>query len=189
MCLFVGYSCTDRFMDYELLQNKANQICVNNFCEGVLTGHHMEEKMWLMPSQNFSCSGNITAFVLGGELIPNKKNFPIISLWSTNLDSNNNTYYEKVPGSERVLEIDPYSFSVSGPLYYHLPEPLHHTDGNILGLKSYDVTGSVRLYYINNDLSQIYEIHSENTHINLSDHPYPLNRMVLLLPISSIIIL
>ena len=146
-------------MDYELLQHKAEQICNNN-CNGPLNNNRMGEGMWILTSYSFTCFGNITSLLLGGDLRLDEDNHPTISLWNRQEGS---TVYNKVASSDRTLSLDPYNFSTSGPLLYHLSEPLQFESGQVLGLRHYD--GILRLYYIDNsDQSMIYKF--KNNFIN-----------------------
>ena len=147
-------------MDYELLQHKAKQICNNDVCKGSLEMNRLRDGMWIMPSYNFTCSGNITSLLLGGDMRLNKADYPTISLWSRQGGS---TVYNKVSSSDRTLSLDPYNFSTSGPLLYHLSEPLQFESGQVLGLRHYDNNGILRLYYIDNDQSMIYKLNDVNS--------------------------
>ena len=151
-------------MDYELLQHKAEQLqTCNNDCNGPLNNNKMGSGMWIMPSYYFSCSGNITSLLLGGDLRLDEDDHPTISLWSR--QQGGSTIYNKVASSDRTLSLDPYNFSTSGPLLYHLSEPLQFESGQVLGLRHYDDSGILRLYYIDNsDQSMIYKF--KNNFIN-----------------------
>ena len=143
-------------MDYELLQHKAEQICNSDTCNGPLN-NKLGRGMWIMTSYNFNCSGNITSLLLGGDLRLNKYSNPTISLWSR--QGEGSTIYNKVVGSERTLSLDPYNFSTSGPLLYHLSEPLQFESGQILGLFYYFFwKRTLRLYYIDDSLTKIYSL-------------------------------
>ena len=141
-------------MDYELLQHKAEQICNDDTCKGILEMNRIKNNMWIMPSYKFTCSGNITSLLLGGDLRLNEDNYPTISLWSRQGGS---TIYNKVASSDRTLSLDPYNFSTSGPLLYHLSEPLQFDSGQVLGLRHYDGSGVLRLYNIDSGQSMIYK--------------------------------
>ena len=153
-------------MDCELLQHKAEQICDKNTCNGPLNKNRMGNDMWIMPSYSFTCSGNVTSLLFGGDLRLNEDYYPIISLWSRQGGS---TIYNKVAGSDRTLSLDPYNFSTSGPLLYHLSEPLQFESGQVLGLRHYDNSGILRLYYIDNSLSMIYKFKNKFINSNTID--------------------
>lgn len=196
VCYIIGNSCTNKFMDYSLLKYKANQICEEDRCDGPLKGHHMGTKKWIMPSQTFTCSGIITGFSFGGDLRPDYSIYPVITLWRANLDFENNTYYEKVSGSECSIHHGIFDMSTTGPFQYNITDSLNHVhfeSGDVLGLEHYS-NGAVRLYYIdsNDDTdSEIYELISDNTKVSLSDENDVNNetfyRKLLLRPITGII--
>ena len=152
-------------MDYELLQHKAEQICDGRGCN-IPLNEKLGKDMWIMTSYSFTCSGNITSLLLGGDLRLNEDYYPIISLWSRQGGS---TIYNKVAGSDRTLSLDPYNFSTSGPLLYHLSEPLQFESGQVLGLRHYDNSGILRLYYIDNSLSMIYKFKNDFINSNTID--------------------
>ena len=153
-------------MDYELLQHKAEQIC-NNDCNGPLNNNKLGGGMWIMTSYSFTCSGNITSLLFGGDLRLNEDNYPNISLWSRQEGS---TIYNKVASSDRTLSLDPYNFSTSSPLLYHLSEPLQFESGQVLGLRHYDGSGILRLYYIDNsNQSMIYKFRNDFINSNTID--------------------
>ena len=157
-------------MDYELLQHKAEQICNSDTCNGPLNHNTLGGGMWIMTSYSFSCSGNITSLLLGGDLRLDEDNHPTISLWSR--QGEGSTIYNKVVSSDRTLSLDPYNFSTSGPLLYHLSEPLQFESGQVLGLRHYGNSGILRLYYINNsNQSMIYKLEDVNSNtINTQDN-------------------
>ena len=150
-------------MDYELLQHKAKQICDKDKCKGSLEMNRLKDGMWIMPSYNFTCSGNMTSLLLGGDMRLNKADYPTISLWSRQGES---TVYNKVSGSDRTLSLGSYNFSTSGPLLYHLSEPLQFESGQVFGLRHYDDSGILRLYYIDSNQSMIYKFKNDFTNFN-----------------------
>ena len=164
-------------MDYELLKHKAEQICNSYTCNGSLNNNKLGGSMWVMTSYNFNCSGIITSLLLGGDLRLNRYYNPSISLWSR--QGEGNTVYNKVADSDRTLSLDPYSFSTSGPLLYHLSEPLQFESGQVLGLLHYIAfPRTLRLYYIDDGLAMIYSlklwysntIDTQGTEVNNVEH-------------------
>ena len=152
-------------MDYELLQHKAKQICNSDVCDGPLNNNRMGDGMWIMPSYSFTCSGNITSLLLSGDLRLSEVDYPIIFLWSR--QKGKMPIYNKVPNSGRTLSLDPYSFSTSGPLLYHLSEPLQFESGQVLGLRHYDGSGILRLYYIDSGQSMVYKFKMSDINSNI----------------------
>ena len=82
-------SCTKGFMDYDLLVQKANQIATGFFGAGDLSGNRLgdddDDEDWIMPSLEFTCSGNITGFLLGVDVRTeggDRVEYPTIWLWS-----------------------------------------------------------------------------------------------------------
>ena len=173
-------------MEYNLLQHKANQICDKDSCEGKLSDNQMEDNDWIMPSQGFTCSGSIMSFIFAGDIRPTSTdNFPTITLWTAKQNkSSTEIYYVKVPGNERTLNYHLYNFSTTGPLHYHLTNPLHYNKGDFLGLENYNESTGIRLYYIADNSSQVYELLNAGSTIDLDDAGDSINRKVLLLPVT-----
>ena len=136
-------------MDYELLQNKAEQICNSTTCNGPLNKKRMWNEEWILTSYPFYYSGNITGLLIGGVLIQAKSKNPILSLWEK---EQNNDVYNKVSLSERDLTFDPYNFSTSGLLHFHLLEPLEFHKNYVIGIRQYrDKETAVRLHYVDSN--------------------------------------
>ena len=136
-------------MDYELLQHKAEQICNSTICNGSLIMNRMWNEEWILASCPFNCSGNITSLLIGGVLRLMRRKYPILSLWEK---EQNNDVYNKVSLSERNLTFDPYNFSTSGLLHFHLSEPLEFHKNYVIGIRQYpDNETAVRLHYVDSN--------------------------------------
>ena len=155
-------------MDYELLQHKAKQICNSDTCDGSLKNNRMLNDEWMLASYPFNCSGNITSLLIGGDLRLTKSKYPILSLWKK--EQNNDTY-NKVSLSKRNLTFDPYDYSTSGLLHFHLSEPLEFHKNYVIGIRQYrDSETAVRLYYVvnNQTIHRLNNKKRDSTQIDLS---------------------
>ena len=145
ICLVsVNGDCTDGFMDYELLKQKASQIPNQGGSPGSALSRLGNNREYVMPSLNFTCSGVITGFLLGVDIRidGNRAQFPKIRLLTVTGNS-----YSLVPGSERDIKLNAEDFSTSGLYNYTLPVPLQFNNSQILGAQQ--LAGSVsrvRLY-------------------------------------------
>ena len=156
-------------MDYELLQHKAEQICNSDTCTGSLSMNRMWNEEWILTSYPFYYSGNITGLLIGGVLRLKKSKYPILSLWER---EQNNDVYNKVSLSERNLTFDPYNFSTSGLLHFHLLEPLEFHKNYVIGIRQYrDNETAVRLHYVdsNQTIHRLNNNKRDSTRVDLSN--------------------
>ena len=168
-------------MDYELLQHKAKMICNSDTCDGPLN-NRMGNEEWILASYPFNCSGNITSLLIGGVLRLTKSKYPILSLWEK---EQNNDVYNKVSLSERSLTFEPYYFSTSGLLHFHLSEPLEFHKNYVIGIRQYpDSETAVRLYYVVNNqiIHRLNNNKRDNTQIDLSTDTSTQQKQLLIYP-------
>ena len=169
-------------MDYELLQHKVEQICNSDVCDGSLIKNRMWNEEWILASYPFNCSGNITSLLIGGVLRLRKSKYPILSLWEK---EQNNDVYNKVSLSERNLTFDPYNFSTSGLLHFHLLEPLEFHKDYVIGIRQYrDNETAVRLHYVdsNQTIHCLNDTMKDNTQVYLSNDTYIQQKQLLIYP-------
>ena len=169
-------------MDYELLKHKAEQICNNITCNGPPNNKRMLDEEWLLTSYPFTCSGNITSLLIGGDLRLAKNKYPTLSLWKK---EQNNFVYNKVQLSGRNLTFDPYDFSTSGPLHFHLSEPLEFHENYVIGIRHYrNNETAVRLYYVVSDqtIHRLNDKKKDSTHVVLYNDTSPKQRQLLIYP-------
>ena len=169
-------------MDYELLQHKAEQICNSTICNGPHIKNRMWNEEWILTSYPFNCSGNITSLLIGGVLILTKNKYPILSLWEK---EQNNDVYNKVSLSERNLTFDPYNFSTSGPLYFHLSKPLEFHKNYVIGIRQYpDNETAVRLHYVdsNQTIHRLNNTMKDSAQVDLSNDTSIQQKQLLIYP-------
>ena len=169
-------------MDYELLQHKAEQICNNITCKGSLNNNRVWFEEWLLTSSPFTCSGNVTSLLIGGDLRLTKSKYPTLSLWE---NEQNSTVYKKVSLSERNLTFDPYDFTTSGLLHFCLSEPLEFHKNYVIGIRQYrDNETAVRLYYVVNNqiVHRLNNIKRDSRQVDLSSDTSTQQKQLLIYP-------
>ena len=155
MCvLFIQFAlaseqCTQGFMDYSLLVQKASQI-ENSEGKGSLSDKRLGvssfDTLYAMPNLRFMCSGNITGFLLGVDVRIDSGRNKYLRVGLLNVLSSN--WYSKVDGSFRNITLSADNFSTSGLIYYELSDPIKYDSNQILGVEQPDTRKSiVRLYY------------------------------------------
>ena len=152
----LGESCTKGFMDYDLLVQKAEQIGGNG--KGDLDKKKLKDnKVSIMPSLEFNCSGTITGFLLGVYVRTeggDRVEYPTIWLWS----KTGQTTYTRVADSSVKIILGPSNFSTDGVYQFSLSTPLQFTANQVLGI--YQPKGGdsvVRFYYQDYNGQDIYE--------------------------------
>ena len=94
-------------MDYDLLVQKAEQIG-----DGHRYELRLDDKNWIMPSLEFTCSGTITGFLLGVDIrtkTNHRNEYPTIWLW--NKTNKTDTY---IPDKSVKVLLSPSNFSTEG---------------------------------------------------------------------------
>ena len=164
-------------MDYDLLVQKAEQIG---------DGHHyqlrLDDKNWIMPSLEFTCSGTITGFLLGVDVwtkTNHRNEYPTIWLW--NKTNKTDTY---IPDKSVQVLLGPSNFSTEGVFQFTLSTPLRFTGNQVLGIYQPDDDDSVvRFYNQEYNGQDIYETDSNSYGYTLDDQES--NRRTLIHPESS----
>ena len=128
--LSLDSSCTNGFVSYETLKNKAYDV--NIFNERPRRVQHR-----IFPDINFTCSGNLTKWIVGGTV-----GYGIggeVQIWRRNNGSEND--YTKV-GFSILQATDPDNDHV----YEYIPDPpLEFQEGDILGV--YQGRGNMTVFY------------------------------------------
>ena len=197
----VNCDCTEGFMDYDLLEQKASQIETANEA-ATLSSNTLSmniERYYVMPSLKFSCSGTISGFRLGVNVkiaSENRDMFPNVTLYSIESSMGQKITYSRVLGSSRMIQIEANVFSSSGVYEYQLSNHLNFNKDDVLGIYQPPSDQSVvELFYQprpvdENDDIYIVSDKSEVTINTVGDPNSRLNdRRVLLLPITSKLLL
>ena len=163
----LGESCTKGFMDYDLLVEKAEQIG-ENMGKGDLDKNKLKDnKVSIMPSLEFTCSGTITGFLLGVDVRTNKDQYPAIWLWN----KTDETTYTRVDDSSVEIILGPSNFSTDGVYQFSLSTPLQFTANQVLGIYQPGGASVVRFYYQDYNGQKIYEISNNDDMYTLSGAP------------------
>ena len=182
--VYVNGDCTDGFMDYELLKQKASQIPDQEGSAGNLSLARLgNNREYVMPSLKFTCSGVITGFLLGVDvrIHGDRTLYPKIRLLTVTGSSS----YSLVPGSERDIILNADDFSTSGLYNYTLPVPLEFNDGQILGAQQLVGRRSrVRLYRQPFDGQIIYRVNFDNDVYQRENSGHFMDSRLLLHPIT-----
>ena len=166
MCVFfvlfalASEQCTQGFMDYSLLVQKASQI-KDSEGKGSLSdkglGNSKSKRLYAMPNLRFVCSGNITGFLLGVDVRIDSGRDKYLRVGLLNVLKKDE--YSEVDGSFRSITLSADNFSTSGLIYYELSDPINYDSDQILGVEQPDTDESiVRLYYEKNDDQDIHRI-------------------------------
>ena len=144
--------CVQGFMDYSLLVKKASQISMNGG-KGSLSDNGLGSSdsgtLYAMPSLKFSCSGQITGFLLGADVrIDSKRDaYPSVGLLNV-VSGLGLTGYSIVADSFRSINISAEDFSTVGVFHYELSSPINYAANQIIGIYQPKIENStVRLYY------------------------------------------
>ena len=181
-----GYQCTAGFMDYDLLIKKSSQIGNDMTLEdkglGRL-GNANSERYYILSHSTFTCSGNITGFLLGVDVRVDRNEYPEVFI-AEKID-NEDTYSFKDSQSINLNAID---FPPDGVYKYILSSPLPFEAGEFIGIKQTQRnTNKVRFYYQRDEQHNISQVNKDNNETNQysktnSGH---LQGRVLIHPISS----
>ena len=139
-------------MDYDLLVQKASQIPVTGG-KGSLSdkglGSSDSGTLYAMPSLKFSCSGQITGFLLGADIrIDSQRDvYPSVGLLNVHTPFDV-TRYSIVADSICSINISAEDFSTVGVFHYELSSPIDYAANQIFGIYQPDIGSSkMRLYY------------------------------------------
>ena len=197
----VSCDCTEGFMDYDLLEQKASQIGTANGA-ATLSSNTLSmntETYYVMPSLKFSCSGTISGFLLGVnvKIGQNRYMFPNVNLYSFKSRTGQEITYSRVLGSSRMrIQIEENVFSSSGVYEYQLSNHLNFKKDDVLGIYQPSSDQSVvELFYQPRPEAENEDIHtvSDGNEVKIrtmsSDSNRMENRRVLLHPITSKLLL
>ena len=124
--------CTSGFLSSAKLQNKTYDVNIFN-------DQRRLQQQRVFPDINFTCSGNLTKWIVGGT-VGNTLGGEV-QIWRRNNGSEND--YTKV-GYSILDAIDP----VDDNVYEHIPDPpLEFQEGDILGVYQRGGGGRMRVYY------------------------------------------
>ena len=170
-------------MDYDLLVQKAEQIEGDD--TGDLDGNRLgNDRHSIMPSLEFTCSGAITGFLLGVDVITaddNRDEYPTIWLWN----KTDETTYTRVDDSSVEIILGSSNFSTDGVYQFSLSTPLQFTANQVLGIYQPDNIDDsvVRFYYQNYNGQDIYKTESDESTLDIGN--IQINRRPLIYPETS----
>ena len=185
----VNCDCTEGFMDYDLLEQKASQIGTANGA-ATLSSNTLSmstERYYLMPSLKFSCSGTISGFLLGVnvKIGQDRDMFPNVTLYF----NERGNMYSRVLGSSRMIQIEANVFSSSGVYEYQLSNHLNFNENDVLGIYQPPSEQSVVELFYQPSPDDIFFTVSNPMTIQTRGNNRLENRRVLLHPITSKLLL
>ena len=129
--LYTDSSCASAFLNSTALQQKAYDVKIFN--------DRWRFNQRVFPDINFTCSGNLTKWIVGGTV--GSAAGGEVQIWRRNNGSDND--YTKV-GYTVLAATDPDGDRV----YEHIPDPpLQFQEGDILGVYQQQGSGRMRVYY------------------------------------------
>ena len=194
----VNCDCTEGFMDYDLLEQKASQIGAADGAATLSTNtlSMNTETYYVMPSLQFSCSGTISGFLVGVNAkiaSQNRDMFPNVTLYSFKSSKGQESTYSRVLGSSRMIQLEENVFSSSGVYEYQLSNHLNFNKDDILGIYQPPSDQSVvELFYQPRPDEDIHTVSNGNEvkiQTKANDNNRKENRRVLLHPITSKLLL
>ena len=182
--IIIGESCTEGFMDYDLLVQKAVQIGDGR---GSLDRNRIGDDIdSIMPSLEFTCSGTIAGFLLGVDVrteTGRRMEYPTIWLWNKTGEKT----YTRFDDSSVEIRLGPSNFSTNGFFQFSLSTPLQFTTNQVLGIYQPNNEDSVvRFYYQDYNGQNIYETSDDVNMYSLSN-PIRMDRRPLIHPESSML--
>ena len=148
---FNGESCTEGFMDYSLLQDKAanpsgsltnNRLAMNIATRWIIIKDSMENAIM------FTCATVITEILIGVDIRTvndNRNLYPKFEVWAPTNDDN---VYTRVMSIE--IRLTPDNFTTNGQYLFTLPTPLTVFRRYRIGVyQPPDDRSVVRFYYMN----------------------------------------
>ena len=125
-------SCVSGFLSSAVLQNKTFDV-------NIFDDRRRNRQQRVFPDINFTCSGNLTKWIVGGT-VGNALGGEV-QIWRRNIGSEND--YTKV-GYSILYATDPDNDNV----YEHIPDPpLEFQEGDILGVYQQGGGDRMRVYY------------------------------------------
>ena len=172
ICMTVVFSCNAGFMQLDLLRKRAEKISGGNY----VSTNRLDNELRLMPGLNFTCSGNITAFLLSGIvkrfILGSRDQYPAVQLWRPGFISPH-----QIASQEIKLAEGNFKSSPNGVLQYNLTTPIQFQSRDWLAVNHPRSNSSVvQLFYANLSTSLTYII-AQNFTITTTD------QSILLLPI------
>ena len=152
-------------MDYDLLIKKSSQIGNDMTLENRGLGHLSfgnSDRYYILSHSTFTCSGNITGFLLGVDVLVLRNEYPEVFI-AEKID-NEDTYIFKDSQSINLNAID---FQPDGVYKYILPSPLPFQAGQFIGIKQTQRnTSRVRFYYQRDLQYNILQVNKNDTETN-----------------------
>ena len=142
--------CNSGFINRDVLERRATKI--DSYASGVSSTFLSPDQFLVMPGWNFSCSGNITSFLVGVELRDLLSNPAVIDLWRPTYDTCGILDgYRRVPGAQTYLNFRHGNFTPDGVYQYHiLGSGIQYQSGDIFGVyQSSNPDSPVRIFYTN----------------------------------------
>ncbi|XP_019861380.1 PREDICTED: uncharacterized protein LOC109589814 isoform X2 [Amphimedon queenslandica] len=161
-----GKSCTEGFMDYSLLQNKARTpsgaLRDNRLTEGTATRWIIiedQDENFMKKDIMFTCATVITEILIGVDIrtVNNNRNlYPKIEVWAPKITLPDRRKMPLPPINEytRVISVEirltPDNFTTNGQYCFTLPTPLNVSSGYRIGVyQPPDDRSVVRFHYMN----------------------------------------
>ena len=133
-------------MQLDLLQKRAEKISNGN----TVSGNKLDHELRVVPGLKFTCSGNITSLLLGGDVrtsVDNRVECPEVQIWRRRLLFGLVIYTKEY---SQTIELSSGNFSSDGLLRYNLTTPIPFENGNVFGVYHPLQNDSiVRLFYVN----------------------------------------
>ena len=150
----IGESCTEGFMDYSLLQDKAanpsgsalhnNRLTENTATRWIIIENSMGNDI------TFTCDTVVTEILIGVDIRTvndsvGRNLYPKFEVWSP---TTMNDVYTRVMSIE--IRLTPDNFTTNGQYRFTLPTPLNVSSGYRIGVyQPPDVRSVVRFHYMN----------------------------------------
>ena len=125
---------------------------IDSYAPGVSSTLLSPGRFLVMPGWNFSCSGNITSFLVGVEVRDLLGIPAVIDLWRPMYDMCGIfAGYRRVPGAQTYLNFSCGDFTPDGVYQYHiLGSGIQYQSGDIFGVyQSSNPDSPVRIFYTN----------------------------------------
>ena len=171
----VVFSCNAGFMQLDLLRKRAEKISGGNY----VSTNRLDNELRLMPGLNFTCSGNITAFLLSGIvrrfILGSRDQYPAVQILRPG-----HRFILPHQVASQEIRLAEGNFSANGVLYYNLTTPIQFQSRDWLAVNHPRSNSSVvQLFYANLSTSLAYKITQNFTILDTIT-----DQSVLLLPIT-----
>ncbi len=180
-----GEQCTEGFMDYDLLVKKSLQIenGGNLLARGLAVFGETNSDTYygVIPDLKFTCSGNITGFLLGVDVRRHRDQYPEVFIVEHNTDDTGMYHLEQ----SEIIKLNPIDFQPNGVYNYTLPNPLPFKAGQFIGFKqTMRKYSRVRFFYQTTSEQKIITVDAPVSNFNI-DTSNQFNGTLLLHPITS----